>query len=119
MAFAIWFASLGLLERLGTLLSYPGRQRRSVGRLMLSYLGGTIELHPCNLSTGPCGAAVGDGVSPMGNYQIVCVNRLHEHRHILSAGIGSAAGWTQQLTVQEVRAAINRGDVFYTVSPST
>lgn len=50
----------------------------------------------------------------MATYRITCATKVHEHRHITTIG-DSSARWT----VVQARTAIARGDVFYTVSPST
>ena len=56
----------------------------------------------------------------MSTNQIVCANTEHPHRHITSVGIGGkASAPATRLTVTQVRAAIDKGDTFYTVSPST
>jgi hypothetical protein len=55
----------------------------------------------------------------MADYQIVCVNTQHSHRHITNVGTGNAAsGYSRLWTVESVRAALDDGDTFYTVSPS-
>jgi hypothetical protein len=52
----------------------------------------------------------------MAEYQIVCVDRIGEHGHITHVGIQGLPGvWT----VAQVRGCIDRGNSFYTVSPST
>lgn len=50
----------------------------------------------------------------MSTYQITCATKIHPHRHITQIG-GVGARWT----VDQARAAIARGDVFYTVSRLT
>lgn len=50
----------------------------------------------------------------MAQHQITCATKIHAHRHITKVG-----GPTGRWTVAEARAAIARGEVFYTVSPST
>jgi hypothetical protein len=56
----------------------------------------------------------------MASYRIVCVNKAHEHSHILSVGTGTTPDhWSRMWTVEEIIAAIRSGDRFYTVSPST
>lgn len=59
----------------------------------------------------------------MSQYKIVCT--LQEPRckpnteaHIVKAGTGDN-GWSTLWTVAEIYAAMDKGDVFYTVSPST
>ena len=50
----------------------------------------------------------------MASYEITRATKIYPHRHI--AVIGNAqCRWT----VTQARAAINNGDTFYTVSPST
>jgi hypothetical protein len=48
------------------------------------------------------------------SHQITCATKVHEHRHIL--GIGGPDG---RWTVAQAYAAIDRGEDFHTVSPST
>ncbi len=60
----------------------------------------------------------------MSTHRIVCTTQSAPpkpgHGHILAVGIGTDPNSaTTRLTVSEVRAAINRGEVFYTVSPSS
>jgi hypothetical protein len=56
----------------------------------------------------------------MSDYRIVCVNTEHPHRHILKVGTGTKADqYSRTWTVKEVRDALEAGDRFYTVSPST
>jgi hypothetical protein len=56
----------------------------------------------------------------MAEHQIVCVQKLAKHRHITHVGTGpSEALAEQRWTVAQVRDALEDGDVFYTVSPST
>lgn len=56
----------------------------------------------------------------MSSYQIVCVNTEYPHRHIVKVGTGTTADkYTRTWTVKEVRDALEDGDRFYTVSPST
>jgi hypothetical protein len=53
-------------------------------------------------------------------YQIVCAERLESHEHITHVGTGTDAQTaTKRWTVQAVRTALENGDRFYTVSPST
>lgn len=57
-------------------------------------------------------------------YRIVCtrqsqVTGSRVHPHIVSVGTGTPQGYTQNWTVYEVLAAMDRGDVFCTESPST
>lgn len=47
-------------------------------------------------------------------YKITCATKVHPHRHITKIG-GPSGSWT----TEQARVAIARGDVFYTVSPST
>ena len=57
----------------------------------------------------------------MSEYRIVCVNRLHtsaEHCHVTDIGTTTVQG-SRRWSAVEVRAAINTGDRFYTVSPTT
>lgn len=52
--------------------------------------------------------------------RIVCVNTEHPHRHIVKVGTGSdPSKASKRWTVAEVRKALENGDRFYTVSPST
>jgi len=52
--------------------------------------------------------------------RIICVTTQHPHRHIVSVGIGNhPAVTTERMTVTQVRAALDRGQVFYTLSPSS
>jgi hypothetical protein len=50
----------------------------------------------------------------MARHQITCATKIHPHRHISRVG-GPDGIWV----VGEARAAISRGEEFYTVSPST
>ena len=53
-------------------------------------------------------------------YKIVCVTTEHPHRHITGVGVGeSAAAPSQRFTVTEVREKLDKGHLFYTLSPST
>jgi hypothetical protein len=53
-------------------------------------------------------------------YQIVCAERLESHEHITHVGTGTNADKaTKRWTVQAIRNALENGDQFYTVSPST
>lgn len=58
-------------------------------------------------------------------YRVVCDNQVpvdqpKSHAHIVEVGTGTAAQTYSRLwTVEEVIAAISRGDEFYTLSPST
>ncbi len=57
-------------------------------------------------------------------YRIVCTRQSqltgsHVHPHIVSVGTGTPQGYTRTWPVDEVLAAMGRGDVFYTESPST
>lgn len=52
--------------------------------------------------------------------RIVCVETEHPHRHIVAVGVGiKAENAIDRLTVAEVRAAIEDGDIFYTVGSSS
>jgi hypothetical protein len=52
--------------------------------------------------------------------RIVCVETAHPHRHIVAVGVGVKADKAiDRLTVAEVRAAIEDGDIFYTVGSSS
>ena len=54
------------------------------------------------------------------NRRIVCVETEHPHRHIVAVGVGVKADRADdRLTVAEVRAAIEEGDLFYTVGSSS
>jgi hypothetical protein len=56
----------------------------------------------------------------MSTYRIVCVNTEHPHSHIVKVGTGTKAEhYSRTWTVKEVLEAIEDGDRFYTVSPST
>lgn len=55
----------------------------------------------------------------MSQFQIVCTERLGAHRHITHVGTGSGGRAANRWTVQQVRTALEGGDTFYTVSPST
>lgn len=58
----------------------------------------------------------------MANYRIVCVELKYptQHRHITGVGTGANPNAADnQWTVQQVRSAIDRGDTFYTQSPTT
>jgi len=55
----------------------------------------------------------------MADFRVVCATNERTHRHITHVGTGSDAGATMYWTVDEVRRAINDGDTFYTISPST
>jgi hypothetical protein len=53
-------------------------------------------------------------------YQTVCAERLEAHEHITHVGTGTVAQTaTKRWTVHAVRTALENGDRFYTVSPST
>jgi hypothetical protein len=57
-------------------------------------------------------------------YHIVCtrqsqVTGSRPHPHIVSVGTGTPQGYNRTWTVDEVIAAMGRGGVFYTESPST
>jgi hypothetical protein len=54
--------------------------------------------------------------------RIDCVNKAMEHSYVLSVGTKTKDGQTTtttEFTVGEVYAAIDKGDIFYTVSSST
>lgn len=52
--------------------------------------------------------------------RIVCVDTEHPHRHIVSVGLGTdPVKVDYRMTVDEVRAAIEDGDTFYTVGSSS
>jgi hypothetical protein len=57
----------------------------------------------------------------MADYQILCVNTEHSHRHIIKVGTGPELGdVTKTWSVKKVRKAIKKGKHrFYTVSPTT
>lgn len=56
----------------------------------------------------------------MSTYRIVCVETQHPHRHVHHVGTGTDPGAaTNRWDVMDVRAAIYRGNRFYTQSPST
>jgi hypothetical protein len=55
----------------------------------------------------------------MAEYEIVCVERLESHEHITHVGTGSDDRAERRWSVEAVRNAIEDGDTFYTVSPST
>jgi Protein of unknown function (DUF3892) len=57
----------------------------------------------------------------MADYQILCVNTEHPHRHIVEVGTGPELGdVTKTWSVKKVRKAIKKGKHrFYTLSPST
>jgi hypothetical protein len=55
----------------------------------------------------------------MAEHEIVCVERLEAHEHITHVGTGSDDRATARWSVEDVRNAIEDGDMFYTVSPST
>lgn len=55
----------------------------------------------------------------MAEYRIVCVQKLASHKHITHVGTGVSDQADQRWTVGQVREALEDGDVFYTVSPST
>jgi hypothetical protein len=56
----------------------------------------------------------------MADYRIVCVNTEHPHRHITNAGTGTNPARADKVwTVTQVRSALDRGDTFHTISPST
>ncbi len=50
----------------------------------------------------------------MANHQITCATKVHAHRHITQIG-GPDGRWT----IAQAYAAMDRGEGFYTVSPST
>ncbi|MGZ4688182.1 MAG: DUF3892 domain-containing protein [Acidimicrobiia bacterium] len=50
----------------------------------------------------------------LASHQITCATKVHPHRHIVRVG-GPSGSWS----VEQARAAIARGEVFFTVSPST
>jgi hypothetical protein len=56
----------------------------------------------------------------MAAYRIVCVNKEYTHSHITLVGTGTKEDqYSRTWTVKEVREALEAGDRFYTVSPST
>ncbi len=56
----------------------------------------------------------------MASYRILCVDTEHAHRHITGVGTGKKADQrTRTWTVKEVRQALEAGDRFYTISPTT
>jgi hypothetical protein len=56
----------------------------------------------------------------MSKYRIVCVKTEHPHRHIVSVGVGDNPRVpAARYTVATVRSMIDKGDAFYTESPST
>jgi hypothetical protein len=56
----------------------------------------------------------------MSQYRIVCVNTEHPHSHITTVGTGiTAESYSQTWTVDKVLEALEDGDRFYTISPST
>lgn len=50
------------------------------------------------------------------DYRIVCTNQTgcSQGGHIVGVGTGDSNGWERQWTVQQVYAAMNRGDRFFT-----
>lgn len=61
----------------------------------------------------------------MATHQVVCVNYSPSadgtHYHITDLGVGSAAGWTQRVTVPQAitQLRLPGGDRYYTISSST
>jgi hypothetical protein len=56
----------------------------------------------------------------MSSFRIVCVNREYTHSHITLVGTGTKVDeYSRAWTVKEVRAALEAGDRFYTISAST
>jgi hypothetical protein len=54
------------------------------------------------------------------SHRILCVDTEHPHRHITRVGTGTKADeCSRTWTVEEVRAALEAGDRFYTISPTT
>jgi hypothetical protein len=59
-------------------------------------------------------------VKIMGYHRIVCTNQVPvgqpaSHAHIVAVGIGATSdAYTQRLSLEQVIAAIDRGEVFYT-----
>lgn len=55
----------------------------------------------------------------MARHRIVCTeqepfSQPTTHAHIVSVGTGSSSGWDRRWTLDEVLAAMKRGDTFYT-----
>ena len=55
----------------------------------------------------------------MAQHRITCTIQVpyhqpHSHAHISQVGIGNETGWSHMLTVQQVYAAMDAGDIFYT-----
>ena len=58
----------------------------------------------------------------MTTYRIVCTEQQlpTTHNHIIAVGVGAEPSRAaERLTVEQVRSALDRGDTFYTQSPST
>jgi Protein of unknown function (DUF3892) len=54
------------------------------------------------------------------SYRILCVDTEHAHRHVTKVCTGKKADrYSRTWTVEEVRDALEAGDRFYTLSPTT
>ena len=56
----------------------------------------------------------------MGTHRIVCVTTQEPHRHIIAVGIGDSAGNVKTThNTRDIRANIDKGEIYETYSPST